>query len=51
MLVGVEPLWISKVGHTLANSVSQVDGIPDLVPAYRLGVGRAQQRDNGLCLS
>ena len=21
MLVGVEPLWISKVGHTLANTV------------------------------
>ena len=32
-----------------ANSVSQVDGVSDVVPACWLCVGRAQKRNNGLC--
>ena len=33
-----------------SHSISQVDGVSDMVPAYQLCGGRAQQRDNGLCL-
>ena len=34
--------------HGGSRSVSQVDGVSAMAPAYRLCGGKAQQRDNGL---
>ena len=46
-LCGLEPLWISKVGHTVLARLMESQIWHQ--PTYWLCGGRAQQRGNGLC--